>query len=182
MEMKDWTIEKLYQLIANRQLAGVMLHEQAAQYLRFLGLRCIGNLQYNQHREEANGLYETLDYYLTHHKAMLQPKADVYPKVMPTEALSTPAMSVGFEFKRKALANFMDTWLKWEDETATLYMQAFKWCIETGHPDYLYFNQLVKGVGHEQEKLYKLYQKMQCSNWSLVDSEGFAYKLSTSCD
>lgn len=179
MNTANWTIEKLYQLIANHQLTGVMFHTEASQYLRFLGLKNLAELQHNQALDEWQDLECTEDTYLQRHGLMLVPAAENYDKLTPAEALSTKVQTVGREFKRKTLSHFIERWTDWENETEVLYSTAVKWCIENGCADMLHFKKLLCDVCKEKARLICLRDKMSLSDWDLVASENLVYDLST---
>ena len=52
VDMKDWTVSKVYQAALNHQLAGVMFHSDSHSYLRYLGLPNIAKLHCCQKQEE----------------------------------------------------------------------------------------------------------------------------------
>lgn len=177
METKEWTLSKVYQMALNHQLEGIMFHNKAEKYMAFLGLEHMSDLQHCQYRAESEDLHKTEKIFLNKHDLMLiaQREAGDEDDIIPREAFSTKASSVGQEFKRKALAGFIDQWSDWETSTEKLYAAIAAWCVEHQCSDYIHFQHLLENVCKEKMIIHDLEREMVISGWELCACENIAF-------
>lgn len=168
-------IEK-YQKAASRQQSGLNFHNDAYLLFQFLGLSSFAKIQHKRYIEEK----KTLDKIINHCLCNL----DMLPKlegedssILPKELYNTKASSVGNEYKRKTLANFMKKWQDWEEETEETYQDILSWCITNNQCDTHFFIKLIDDVCLERQFIHCLISKMSISNYDLIEAEHLADKM-----
>lgn len=181
IDTKDWTLEKVYQTVLNRQLGGVMLHSDARLFMAFLGLRNNSELHRLRQEDESKALDMVAMHYLDFYGFMLQAKLTDREEFISAEAYKTMAAEVGVEYKRKMLSRFMDLWHKWEKETAELYTAAVGWCLKMQEPDYSFFSMLLEQVQQEREHLRSIREGFSLAGYDLPKSEHILVAILDNC-
>lgn len=105
---------------------------------------------------------------------LLVPKSAAQGEVIPKGADETKSNTISIDFKRHALADFMDEWCGWEKETEEFFHAAADWCYKNQCADAYYFSDLAGGVGDERCMLSRIDAQMAISNYSLADAERIA--------
>lgn len=176
IDTKNWTVDKIYQEVGNRQLAGAMFHSDAVMLMSYLGLKNLSKIQQKRRKQELDTLQTICLQYLNEHGCLLKLQNTERIAVISTEEYRTPAEKVGNEYKRKALAGFMEKWGNWEQETALLLMAAVSWCVDNCVPDMLFFKELLSDVCSEKTLLHDEKQRMELSNYDILEcNKGIEY-------
>ena len=178
IDMKDWTVSKVYQAALNHQLAGVMFHSDSHSYLQYLGLPNLAKLHCRQKQEELEIMDKTVNSHLTHHNMLMQADNSKVIKIVPVEVYTTSADKVGTDFKRKTVNKILETWLEWEAQTAELYTAITCWLMNQHKADYLHFQKLLKDVCHEHEKAKLIYSHAELVGWDVASIESFVCTVS----
>ena len=178
IDMKDWTVSKVYQAALNHQLAGVMFHSDSHSYLQYLRLPNLAKLHCRQKQEELEIMDKTVNSYLVHHNMLVQADNSKVIKIVPAEVYATSADKVSADFKRKAVNKILETWLEWEAQTAELYTAIACWLMNQHKADYLHFQKLLKDVCHEHEKAKCIYSHAELAGWDVTDIESFVCTVS----
>lgn len=174
IDTQDWTLAKIYQLVANKQINGVMLHFDAMIYFEFLGLCKFAEIQNKRYNEESKSLRSTIQTYSNRHGMLLVPAPSAHASIIPKGADETKSNTISIDFKRHALADFVEKWCGWEKETEEFFNAAASWCVKNQCADAYYFSDLARAVGDERCMLSRIDARMSISNYSLADAERIA--------
>ena len=167
---------EMYRKAASHQLKGVMFHHEAYLFFKFLGLYNFAGIQHERYAEENETLESIVCQCLCRHDMLIKPEHED-SEVIPSEAYSTKASSVGNEYKRKALIKFMQKWKDWETGTEKFYMELADEC--KGNPCSTLFSDIAKDVSHEIAYLHDLERLFELAGYELVQVENLsAIKIS----
>lgn len=165
---------EMYRKAASHQLKGTMFHYEAYLFFEFLGLCEFAEVQHRRYIEESKTLDSIVLQCLCRHDTLIKLEHED-SDVIPSEAYSTKASSVGNEYKRKALSKFMQKWQEWERDTEAFYAELASSCKESS--DSFFFADIAKEVSHEIAYLHNLERLFQLAGYELVQAEN----LSATC-
>lgn len=144
------TLEEIYTEISARQLAGIMIHGQLADYFDFISLHGYKRMHEYQFYDEIRERRKLSMYYINHHGKLL-PDTDVGSiKVIPAAWSNANRMSVGKGTKQKAVEDAFTAYRAWEVETKEVYSAYAGKLREMGHEaDCTIVDKLVDNVDKE---------------------------------
>lgn len=155
------TVEEIFTKLASHMLEGVMIHDKFAQAYDFLGLCGFAACHLHHKTEEMNGFDCLIHYYSHHYHKLLQIDSIPQPDIIPKTWYKYTAFAVDANTKRQSTKDFMEKWVKWEQETKTLYQSMYTELCNLGEiasADKIkyYILDVTEELKHAEKKLIKL--------------------------
>lgn len=125
-------VENVIGKILSHQLEGLMMHEQMAEYYRFLGMDSYAE-SHDWHYSQESSMFKFIrDYYITHYNR-LPPKVSAHnPNVIPDGWYKYNRDEVDNNTKKNAVRNGLQMWRNWEEETKKLYQTMYTELMNEG--------------------------------------------------
>ena len=120
------TTEEVFATVAKRQLQGIMLHEQMANYYDFLNLHGYKRCQEYHFLQETCGYRKLQRYYINHYYKLIN-TTDVEKKhLIPTSWYKASRSDVDSATVQQAVKEGITFSLEWEQATKKIYETAWK--------------------------------------------------------
>lgn len=117
--------KKIFEMLADHMLQGIMTHEQLMNCYLFLGLKGYAKCHEYHYLEETKGLIELTEFYSDTHRGILRNTAVTIPDIIPQSWFDTAIENVDFGLRKKAVIAAFDQWIDWETNTKVLYETAY---------------------------------------------------------
>jgi len=119
------TVSEIASKVLAHQIEGLMLHEQMAEYYRFLGLENYAEM-HDWHYSEENARFKFIRDYYIHHYNMLPPRFTTHnPNLIPDGWYRYNRDDVDNSTKKNAVKNGLNAWREWEEDTKKMYQQLY---------------------------------------------------------
>ena len=154
------TVEEIFNKLASHAREGVRFHDEMARAYEFIGLYGLSKCHIAHALEEKCGLNHLLYYYTTHYFKLLQYEELSQSKLIPDSWYKYTTQVVDAGTKRNAIKEFMEKWIKWEQDTKKLYQEMRQELCNIGEiAAALYIDTLIEDVTkelcHAQKKLVR---------------------------
>lgn len=126
------TIEEIYSEIAQHMILGMMIHEQYANYYHFLGLEGYKTCHEYHFYEETYNYRCLCNYYTHYHNRLIKESKIITPEVIPSNWYQYTREDVGNNTIRESIKSGIEDWIKWEQDTKTLYTKMYQMLIDIG--------------------------------------------------
>ena len=155
------TIEEIFNRLASHMIQGIMIHDEMAQAYEYLNLFGLSKCHTSHALEEKKNYLCLSHYYITHYFKLLQVENLPASKLIPETWYKYTTQAVDSGTKRNAVKEFMEKWVKWEQDTKKLYQEMRQELINLGEvAAALYIDKYIcdvdKELCHAQKKLNKL--------------------------
>lgn len=123
---------EVFSRISDRQVEGMMLHGQMADYYDFLGLMGFKRLHEYRYLCESASMRGVHRYYINHFNALLPQGHPSAESAIPAAWSNFTRRAVGVDARREATRSGMETWAEWEHGTKRLYEQCYRDLCDMG--------------------------------------------------
>lgn len=162
-------IKEIYSKIIEHQIIGIMLHEQAARMLDFLGFRGLKRWQEYRYICESMEMRSTSRYVINHHNIMVPDGNPTDPELIPMSWYSYTRYEVDSRTKQSALKDFFDKLKSWEKETKKLYSDLYKEACNEGYiADAIKIKSLIEDVDKELKYIERKYIEYKSVEFDLT--------------
>lgn len=126
------TVDEIFTTLASHMIEGMMIHDAFTKAYDFLGLYGFAKCHEYHHIDETRGYQYLLHYHSTRYHKLLPINSIPQPDIIPQTWYKYATMAVDTNTKRQATKDMMNKWVKWEQDTKTLYQQMYKELCELG--------------------------------------------------
>lgn len=156
------TVMDIWSKVSSRQLTGIMLHAQLADYFDFLNLHGFKREQEYHYFKESASRRGTHRYAINHHNQLIQDVSGVNPAIIPRDWIGHTRMDVSGNIRKNAIVEAFDKWRTWEQETKETYCALFAECTSYRWiADANKINELIKDVDQELKCLDRIILKLR---------------------
>ena len=154
------TVEEIFNKLASHIIQGIMIHDEMAQAYEYLNLFGLSKCHTSHALEEKKSFKQLSYYYTTHYFKLLQIEEITRPKLIPENWYKYTTQVVDAGTKRNAVKEFMEKWVKWEQDTKQLYQEMRQELCNIGEvAAALYIDKYIldvtKELCHAQKKLVR---------------------------
>lgn len=125
------TVEEVFKSIAERQLQGLMMHEDLANYYDFLNLHGYKKCQ-EYHFQQEICAYRKLESYYINHCGKILHAAPAKIDVIPQSIYSATREQVDPQSKAAAVKQSLSFWVKWQKRSRQVYTKAYQDLMSLG--------------------------------------------------
>lgn len=129
---KDTSCHDIFREVKNRQLYAIMLHSQAIEYFKLLGLKGFEEMHKYQHLSERMDYQKTNDKYFDEYGMILEEAHTLNPKVIPSDWYGCSKYDVTSSIRQRGVKDFFDEYLEWESQSKRAYEHYAHIFIEKG--------------------------------------------------
>lgn len=164
------SVNDIFSKICERQIGGIMLHEQLADYFDFLGHSGFMQEQEYRYLVESLKLRDTRRYFIKHYN-LLTNKLNVGAKgYIPSAWYGFDRREVIASAKKNAVKYCFNTWYDWELESKKIYETCYYELNELRDlSSALFVKGLVNGVNSELEEIDSVRLKLGDIEYNLSD-------------
>lgn len=119
------TVSEIFEKISTRQIEGMMLHNDMANYYDFLGLKGYKRMHEYHYLCESIGSRKTNRYFINNYDMMIKPVPVNSESHIPMIWFDYSRIDVEPDSKREAVKSSVDKWINWKHETMRHYEQLF---------------------------------------------------------
>lgn len=123
---------EIFQKISERQITGMMLHEQLADYYDFLNLRGLKRLHEYHFFYEAAEMRGIRRYYINHYNMLVSGSHPNNPTIIPDNWHAYTRQQVTPDTKRRSVRDAMAKWISWERESKACYEHCYRDLCDLG--------------------------------------------------
>ena len=125
------TASEIFSRIASHIIEGIMVHEQLMNSYLFMGLPGYATCHEYHYLSESIGYSAFCEYVVDHFDVLIVgDNAPQNPGLIPNSWMNAKRTSVNQQIRHEALEAAFNEWLKWEEETITLYSDMYKELIK----------------------------------------------------
>lgn len=162
------TPEEIFKDIAGHMIEGMMFHQQLSEYYEFLGLPGYAECHYYHYLDESCSYHDLCKYYIVHYNKLLPADELKDPKVIPSSWYKYTRIDVDPKTKRAGVQDGLERWVKWEQDTKTLYEKMYYELINLHEIAAAHeVKQLIKAVGKEIEKSQQYHLNKQATDYDI---------------
>ena len=163
------TCEEIFEKLSRHMIKGLMVHEQLANYYKFLNLSGYAYCHEYHFIEESVSYRKLCRYYISHYDKLIPESEFDNPEIIPESWYQHKRQDVDINTKRNAVKQGLSKWVDWEMKTKKLYSDMYKEVMENGNVDAACFiKELVKDVSKELKR----------ASSYLLDKEAIDYDMS----
>ena len=154
------TVDEIFNKLASHMVEGIMFHDEMASAYEYLSLFGLSKCHTSHSIEEKKGFKYLSYYYSTHYFKLLKPEEITGPKLIPDSWYKYTTQVVDAGTKRNAIKEFMEKWIKWEQDTKKLYQEMRQELYNIGEvaaASFIdaYIEDVTKELCHAQKKLVR---------------------------
>lgn len=123
---------EIFQKISDRQIEGMMLHAQLADYYDFLNLRGFKRMHEYHFLCEAVEMRGLHRYYINHYNMLLVGSHPGKASMIPDSWYAYTRQQVTSDVKRRSVREAMLKWLGWERESKACYERWYRELCDLG--------------------------------------------------
>lgn len=147
------TIEEIFANISSHMIKGMMVHEQMANYYRFLGLNGYSQCHEYHFMKETCGYRKLQRYYISHYNKLITESDFDNPAVIPDSWYNYTRQDVDAATIKSAVKSGLTAWIGWEAETKDLYERMYCELLDIGEiATALFLADYIKDVDEEHKK------------------------------
>lgn len=117
---------EIFQRVSERQITGMMMHEQLADFFDFLNLRGFKRLHEYHFFCESAEMRGVHRYYINHYNMLVTGGHPAKPTMIPDNWYAYTRQQVTTDVKRRSIRDAMVKWIAWERESKALYETCYK--------------------------------------------------------
>ena len=163
------TVGEIFSQISDRQVTGLMLHEQMADYYDFLNLRGYKRMHEYHYLAESASMRGVHRYYINHFNKLLTAGHPVNPAAIPSSWANYSRFDVDAATKRRAVKDGLAKWREWEAETKKLYEKMYKHLCEMDE---------IAAAGKVRQLIEDVDQELKCVERMKLELDAVDYDLS----
>ena len=162
------TIEEIYSEIAQHMVIGMMIHEHYANYYYFLNLDGYKTCHEYHFYEETYNYRCLCNYYMRHHNKLIKESKIIVPEIIPSNWYQYTREDVGSNTIRESIKSGLEDWIKWEQDTKTLYTKMYKTLMETNEvADACFIKMFICDVDNEIAEAQKELLQLMAINFDM---------------
>ena len=158
----------IFQKISERQITGMMLHEQLADYYDFLNLRGFKRLHEYRFFCEAAEMRGIHRYYINHFNMLVLGSHPGNPSAIPDGWSNYTRQQVTQDVKRRSVRDGMGRWISWERESKKFYERCYSELCEIGE---------IAAAQKAKALACNVDQELKYADRLCLDMEGTGYDL-----
>lgn len=159
----------IFNEISNRQIIGVMFHNDMADYFDFLGLNGFKRMHEYHYFKESAEMRGVHRYMLNHINKLPKIADNIDYKGIPSNWHNYNRLDVDENTRKSAVRDALMKYRDWESETLTFYEKKFKELSDIGCIAYTNkVMDLIKDVDEELKRITRMILKYKATDWDMV--------------
>ena len=126
------TTDKIFSLIAQHMVEGLMVHSQLADFYGFLSLKGYQKCHEYHYFCENKNYRDLCNYYMKHYNKLIKDQPFKNPDVISKDWYDYDRTQVEDEVRKSSIKYGMEKWISWETETEDLYNEYIKELCDNG--------------------------------------------------
>ena len=126
------TVSEIFTELSSHMIKGMMIHDQMANYYKFLGLSGYAKCHEYHFMKETCGYRRLQKYYICHYNKLIPEAEFDNPEVIPESWYNYTRQDVDASTKKSAVKTGLMMWVDWEEETKKLYEKMCHELCEMG--------------------------------------------------
>ena len=164
------TVDEIYSEIANRMIKGMMIHNELADYYKFLGLDGYSKCHEYHYFKESKCYRKFNKYIISHHNKLIPDERFEYESIIPSSWYAYSRDDVDTATKQSAVKKALTDWVEWETETKELYEKMYRELMSMDEvASALYLADVICEVDKEHSKAMKYHLNKKAMNYDLTD-------------
>ena len=146
-------ISEIFSELSNHMVKGMMLHDQMANYYKFLGLSGYAKCHEYHFMKETDDYRKLQRYFISHYNKLIPEERFDNPNVIPENWYNYTRQDVDASTKKSAVKTGLTSWVEWERDTKALYESSYTELEDLGEvATALFLREYVEDVTHELKK------------------------------
>ena len=164
------SIEEIFSQVSQHMIQGLMVHTQLSDYFYFLGLSGYGKCHEYHYFEESNNFRKSCTFYLENYNRFIKDSRIDNPQVIPENWYMYTRNQVDPDTRKTAIQKGFEYWVKWEEDTLSLYQKMYKELINSGEiASAIFIENCVKDVNNELVKAEQKLLELKIIDFDIFD-------------